>query len=128
MSPARVSLMLLAIAASASAALPAAAADGGKKPLVYAIDGKRSVLDVKKEVLTLGLIVSIDWSKVPGAEKKQLADAIRKDVRLKNCGSLKANKDMAAWFEKTNATTNITVNDARGKQVLTTSMVWKNCP
>jgi hypothetical protein len=98
------------------------------KPLVYAIDGKRSMLDVKKQVMNLGLIVSIDWSKVPAPEKKKLAEAIRKDVRLKNCGSLKANKDMSAWFEKTNATTNISVNDAKGKPVLTTSMVWKNCP
>ena len=78
--------------------------------------------------MNLGLIVSIDWSKVPAKERKQLAEAIRKDVRLKNCGSLKANKDMSAWFEKTNATTNIAVNDAKGKPVLTTSMVWKNCP
>jgi hypothetical protein len=98
------------------------------KPLVYAIDGKRSVLDVKKQVMNLGLIVSLDWSKVPAPEKKKLAEAIRKDVRLRNCGSLKANKEMSAWFEKTNATTNIAVNDAKGKPVLTTSMVWKNCP
>lgn len=98
------------------------------KPLVYAIDGKRSTLDVKNEVMNLGLIVSLDWSKVPAPERKPLAEAIRKDVRLKNCGSLKANKDMAAWFEKTNAKTTIAVNDAKGKPVLTTSMVWKNCP
>lgn len=104
------------------------AAQQEAKPLVYAIDGKRSTLDVKKQVMNLGLIVSIDWSKVPAKERKQLAEAIRKDVRLKNCGSLKANKDMSAWFEKTNATTNIAVNDAKGKPVLTTSMVWKNCP
>jgi hypothetical protein len=119
---ATLSTILLTSATVAFAAQPAG------KPLVYAIDGKRSVLDVKKQVMHLGLIVSLDWAKVPAPEKKQLAEAIRKDVRLKNCGSLKANKEMAAWFEQTNAKTNISVNDAKGKPVLTTSMVWKNCP
>ncbi len=106
----------------------ATAQNAGGKPLVYAIVGKETVLDEKNKLFSLSLLVSIDWSKVPAKEKERLLPLIKKDVRLKNCGSLKADKNMAAWFAKNNARTNIKVADAKGKPVLTTSMVWKNCP
>ena len=100
----------------------------GTTAVTYAVIPSKSFLDEKKKLFSLGLAVGIDWPKVPAEEKKRLVPLITKDVRIRNCISLSQNPTMLAYFKRTDAKMKISVVDAHGLPMLSTTMTLKNCP
>ena len=112
----------------AASPTPAAKPAAGNTSVTYVVIPGKSFLDEKKKMFSLGLAVGIDWPKVPAAEKKRLVPLITRDVRVRNCISLSQNANMSAYFKRTGAKMVISVVDAHGVPMLSTTMTFKNCP